>query len=349
MRPWTVAPVLALVLAVQASAAHAPAPTQPKQPEKGPGSTEYAHKEVVKSDHGAGDTQYWIFEPAQPKPAGKIPLIVFMHGWAAMEPDGYLGWIEHMVKRGNIVLYPRYQATALTPVEKFTDHAFIAIKNAIMELKNDIHVQADLDKLATIGHSYGGVLSANLAALAKKNELPAFKAVMCVQPGTNGFDGWGKVYADYAEIPADTLLLTVAGDRDIVVRDVDSKRIFKAASTVRTENKDYILVRTDEHGAPKLEAHHLAPAAAGALIDAQDFYGYWKWFDGLTDAAFFKKNREYALGNTDKQRFMGKWSDGKPVVEPLVTKDPESLKAEKPDQAEARQDRGEQRAERRER
>ncbi|MGH8058347.1 MAG: hypothetical protein ACREOH_14110, partial [Candidatus Entotheonellia bacterium] len=39
----------------------------------------------------------------------------------------------------------------------------------------------------------------------------------------------------------------------------------------------------------------------------------WKLFDGLTDAAFFQKNREYALGNTPKQRFMGLWSDGVPV------------------------------------
>ena len=31
---------------------------------------------------------------------------------------------------------------------------------------------------------------------------------------------------------------------------------------------------------------------------------------------------EYALGNTPEQRFMGTWSDGVPVAEPLVTDDP---------------------------
>lgn len=49
-------------------------------------------------------------------------------------------------------------------------------------------------------------------------------------------------------------------------------------------------------------------------INALD-YGLWKLFDGLTDAAFFGKNRQYALGNTPEMRYMGKWSDGVPVKE----------------------------------
>jgi hypothetical protein len=54
-------------------------------------------------------------------------------------------------------------------------------------------------------------------------------------------------------------------------------------------------------------------------IDALDFYGTWKLFGGLSDAAFHGTNREYALGNTPPQRFMGKWSDGTTVKELQVT------------------------------
>lgn len=53
--------------------------------------------------------------------------------------------------------------------------------------------------------------------------------------------------------------------------------------------------------------------------DALDFYGYWKLFDGLCEAAFYGKNREYALGNTPQQRYMGQWSDGTPVKELVVS------------------------------
>ena len=57
-------------------------------------------------------------------------------------------------------------------------------------------------------------------------------------------------------------------------------------------------------------------------VDALDFYGLWKLFDALCDAAFSGRNRQYALGNTPQQRFMGKWSDGTPVKELNVTDKP---------------------------
>lgn len=53
-------------------------------------------------------------------------------------------------------------------------------------------------------------------------------------------------------------------------------------------------------------------------VDALDYYGFWKLFDGLCDAGFYSKNREYALGNTPEQRYMGEWTDGTPVKEPKV-------------------------------
>jgi hypothetical protein len=58
------------------------------------------------------------------------------------------------------------------------------------------------------------------------------------------------------------------------------------------------------------------------MVNALDYYGTWKLFDALCDAAFTGKNREYALGNTPQQRFMGLWSDGSPVKELIVTDKP---------------------------
>ena len=65
------------------------------------------------------------------------------------------------------------------------------------------------------------------------------------------------------------------------------------------------------------------PATAAARsINAIDYYGLWKLFDGLCDAAFYHRNREFALGNTPEQRFMGRWSDGVAVKEMRVTNHP---------------------------
>jgi hypothetical protein len=40
------------------------------------------------------------------------------------------------------------------------------------------------------------------------------------------------------------------------------------------------------------------------------------------DAAFYGSNRNYALGNTLEQRFMGVWCDGVAVKELMVTDHP---------------------------
>jgi hypothetical protein len=55
-------------------------------------------------------------------------------------------------------------------------------------------------------------------------------------------------------------------------------------------------------------------------VDHWDWYGYWKLLDGLTDAAFHGKNRQYALGDTPEQTSMGAYSDGRPFEKLKVTK-----------------------------
>ena len=102
-------------------------------------------------------------------------------------------------------------------------------------------------------------------------------------------------------------------------------------------NKNFVTLRSDRHGKPPLVAGHFAPAAFKQIVtatrpggdglwlppatvraDALDFFGTWKLFDVLTDAAFFGRNHEYALGDTPHQRNMGTGSDGTPVKELLI-------------------------------
>ena len=59
---------------------------------------------------------YWLFVPTDPLPgtprAGEpFPLVIFVHGSGATNADPYLAWIEHLVRRGAVVLYPQYQGT----------------------------------------------------------------------------------------------------------------------------------------------------------------------------------------------------------------------------------------------
>ena len=132
--------------------------------------------------------------------------------------------IDHLVKRGNIVIYPRYQASLLSGIREFTPNTLAAIKDALSRLQTEPgHIKPDLNKFATVGHSVGGILAANVAALASESGLPRVSAVMSVEPGITE-EPISIPLADLKKIPAETLLLTVAGDQDTLVRDVDAKR-----------------------------------------------------------------------------------------------------------------------------
>jgi pimeloyl-ACP methyl ester carboxylesterase len=329
--------------------------TPPSQPLSGPGGKQYAHAGVTKNRYGSGGHEYWIFEPDSPKPRS-APVIVFLHGWGGTNPLYYGAWLDHLVKRGNIVVYPRYQSNLLTPIREFLPNTLHAIKDSLNRLQTEPgHVSPDLSKFAIVGHSLGGLLAADVAALASESDLPKVRAVMSVEPGITD-PPINVPLADLKKIPAETLLLAIAGDQDTLVRDADAKRIYYESTRVPAGNKDFVTLVSDSHGRPALQASHRAPTAfdksydsgEGAsgtpadssnrvgdtqqtdrrarletmMVNALDFYGTWKLFDGLCDAAFYGKNREYALGNTPQQRFMGFWSDGVPVKELKVTDRP---------------------------
>src|ERR1041384_5270004 len=270
-----------------------------------------------------------------------------------MNPLFYGALIDQLLKRGNIVIYPRYQETLLTPLREFTPNTISAVKDAVARLQTEPgHVTPELNKFAAVGHSMGGLLAANLAARAAESKLPRVRAGMSVEPGITE-SPINFVLADLKKLPADTLLLALAGDQDSLVRDTDAKRIYYESRRIPAANKDFITLVSDSHGTPALVASHRAPTAFDKsydsgegvggtpanrvgdtpqtgrrdrletmMVNALDFYGTWKLFDALCDAAFYNKNREYALGNTTQQRFMGRWSDGVAVKELVVIDKP---------------------------
>jgi predicted esterase len=341
--------------------------TPPPQPKNGPGGQEYKHSAVTKSKHDQGAAEYWLYEPDSPKP-DSAPVIVLLHGWGATNPAIYGAWIDHLVKRGKIVIYPRYQEGFRTPLKELTANAIQAIQNAIELLQTvDQHVKPALNHFAVVGHSAGGIIAANVAALAKEKGLPEVLALMPIEPGRtwNPMPRMNIPLEDLRKISSKTLLLSVAGDKDFLAKDTDAKRIYNESVHIPSGNKDFITIISDSHGIAPLNANHSLPTAPDkaydngeqrnnsgseirnklkarsktarnedpeifaiptespeVLVNALDFYGSWKLFDALCDAAFYGKNREYALGNTPQQRFMGTWSDGQPVKELQVTDKP---------------------------
>ncbi len=254
--------IILLLIAAAISVRAQPEP--PPQVKSGPGSSGYPHAAVKTTKHGKGGTEFHLFQPADPAPE-VVPVIVFLHGWTAIDPWLYGAWIEHLVKRGNIVIYPRWQENFMTPQPEFTPNAVKAVLDAKAELEKQGHVLPDWQKFAIAGHSVGGLLTASLGALAAEKGLPAPKALMSVQPGRSARgQSWGVPLADLSRIPAETLLLCITGERDNVCGAGDALRIYEESAAIPGSRKSVIEQPLEVRGGIKLTGSHLAPCSVPA-------------------------------------------------------------------------------------
>lgn len=302
----------------------------PAQPLTGPGGNNYSHQSVIKSSkYGSGDFAFWIYEPSTPKP-DSANLVIFNHGWGASNPVCYGKWLGHIVRKGNIVIFPKWQDNTATLPSTFTPNAAKAIRDAVDTLTNGSHVNPRLSNTAIIGHSYGGVISANISVLADSLGLPKPKATLLAEPGTGGASS--GLLPSYKNFP-DMKLLVVVGENDVVVGDTIGRMIYDSSVFVNPNFKSFVTQYYDGHGYPYIEATHNEPLAidsyydtfeyntfvnasfAVSKTDAVDFFCYWKFTDAILDCAFYGINCEYAFCNTPQQRLMGKWSDNQQVKE----------------------------------
>lgn len=304
----------------------ASAATQPLQPDAGPGGKDYRYTQVRADQYGIGATAYWLFEPVDSGTTA-LPLVYFLHGFSATEPMPYLAWIDHLVRHGAVVLYPLYQSSELTPIDRYMPNTLTALQSAMTELSQPGHARVDIERSAAVGHSMGGAITANLAAVAANQGLPQPRVLFSIN-ACNYYVANPDIQMpleNLSLIPAGTLLLAMAGADDALAGSATTRRIYLESTAVSADDKDYLTAYSDAHGEPALNADHVAALAGtgdgtAAPPDALDFYGHWKLFDALMSAAFEGSDREYALGGTPQQRSLGQWSDGT-AVKPLEATD----------------------------
>ncbi len=255
-----------------------------------------------------------LFEPDQPKPR-RAPVVGFIQG---VPPDEYRGWIDHLVAHGNIVVFQNQPFQGMDLAER-RKGPVAGLRAAMRELARAGHVKPAWDQLVLVGHSVGGDMAAQLAADAGKQRLPRPKAVFALQPRLEDEESMRVL----GGIAPSSLMLVLASDRDDRVGQDGPKAVWAALGQIPAANKDYVLVRTDEHGAPALVADHfLSLSGSGNPPDALDFYGPWKLLDALQSCATARRDCRFALGGTAEQRSMGTWSDGVPVTPLQVTDSP---------------------------
>jgi acetyl esterase/lipase len=330
--------------ALESTPAAVPAePAQPPdQPATGPGGAEVAYDGLLAQHYGsqpdgtATPTGYWLFEPTLPRAqgaAGPLPLVLFLHGFDVPSPEWYHAWIDHLVRRGAIVLYPDYQAnnlpfdeTTLLATDQSAPMAIqAAVTAALTELAGGSHAKPDPGRVVVVGHSLGALLGADYAGRAATG-MPVATALLLVMPGCPATCD----VTHLAAIPTTTRVVSVVGNQDVLAGEVTAKQIWAELGQIPADHKDYVRLLGDDHGQPALVADHFVPVTTAILfagiaaggLNAFDWYGTWKWGDALMSCRFAQQDCQDATGNTPEQRFLGAWSDGTPVTEAQVVTDP---------------------------
>jgi acetyl esterase/lipase len=311
--------------------------TASERPTVAPG---YPHRRVTRFELGEGPRSYWMFEPADPKPE-RAAVVVFFHGWFAVNPAFYGAWIDHLVRSGRTVIFPRYQNDVGTLPKEFLPNGVAAIRDAVEVLETSAkHVRPDLGKFALIGHSAGGNLAAQIAAVAADphSGVPHPRLVVALMPG----EVLPSKEPRLERIAPSTLLLVAVGEDDFLVGDLRGRQIFTQASSIPRSRKRFLLFRSDRHGFPPIVAEHTSPTGANRLLDngeglfrsfqmslgevnALDRAGFWRIADAALETAFAGRTFDEAIRDAERFTHLGYWSDGRKVIPPLMTDDVASL------------------------
>ncbi len=221
--------------------------------------------DVEVSFAGEGARGAWVFRR---KGAAKEPVLLFLHGWAAVNPELYGPWLTHLVREGSTVVYPVYQdAPFLAPNLAF-EGVVAGVEAALAE------EQLPREGGVVAGHSAGAAMSADSAASAERLGLPPARAIFSAFPGRmiHGIPLRLPEIADPRTIPRSTRIVSLYGTDDETVGDTTAKRI-----VARARVRDEELVRVDD---PAVD-DHLGPQRSGPATRKV----FWRRLDALVAKA----------------------------------------------------------------
>ncbi|WP_426315729.1 alpha/beta hydrolase [Methylobacterium fujisawaense] len=245
------------------------AATPPAQPADGAGGAGDRKATITKRLLGRGTASTYAFYAAGAAPEAGRPVAIVLHGWGAVNPQSYGGWIDHLARQGWLVLFPRFQEVNRTRPADAPAIAEGLVKAALAELATESEARPDLGRVAMIGHLAGAPLAMDLAAAAKAQGLPVPKLIFAATPGgiASGPKSRGIALTDLAAIDPSTLLVAMVGDKDTRAADLAAKRLLREASGVPLDRKLFVRVLSDDHGFPALTATLAAPAGVDSAYD----------------------------------------------------------------------------------
>ncbi len=298
----------------------------PGQSEKVETRTDAAYYEA-RQTHGAvevmtlgeGMQRVYVFLPAQPAVQGRVPMVMFLHGWQAMNPKNYGALLDHLAREGEVVIYPVYQETDGTSPQIVAAVAADAERKALAALK-ERGIEPDPQRVVDFGYSMGVAVSLKLTANAKAERLPMPRAMVFAAPGDAYHVAKGaaarSIWPTQAQMktsfPKTLPVAIVTGEDDKSIGLPTGRKLAaELCDAIEADRRVLLVLPSDEHGGKKVNAGHASPGApdtrydfdlkvpareipkliagrAGfeesASLNQLDFYGYWRVLDAVIDS-----------------------------------------------------------------
>ncbi len=320
----------------------------PDPPESGPGSAISPHASVQRLILGknAQDPLHTvIYIPVAPTPR-KAPIVLFLHGYFDADPKPYDLMLQHIARKGFIVVYPSY-GHPLRP-QKWAEHAKNAMRQALAVLTKDGPVEPDSSRVAFVGHSIGSILALHLAQ-ENVSEVPAPlpqpRLIITLDAAGNTSLAYPFISIDkdkLSRLPRETWLLSVMAeetyryrwkDPDLCMNDREppsdncsafafNRLAFLKASQIPLSQKSALLIPSDQEGDVQLRSEHNAVQGDCGFfakpIDAVDTWGYWKLTVGALSHVLLQDPEDYAFADNEARRAFGTWSNGR-KARPIIS------------------------------
>jgi hypothetical protein len=203
----------------------------------------------------------WIFRPAgTPK-----RLVIFFHGQGdATEatPVNHRPWIDHLVKKGAVVVYPRYEQVYSPAI---LDPAVAGVRKASGRL--------DLKGLPVLalGYSRGAALAVEYAAVAARQQVPVPDAVESVNPVPYGET---SRVVDLSPVRRRTVLAVIVSEKDPHAADGAELLLQRLRVTGFPGSQIELNIA---HSKGSFTADHLGPLSSSPAARA----AYWAPTDAL--------------------------------------------------------------------
>lgn len=255
------------------------------------------------------------------------PVIFISHSFLTSNVLDYMGLIKHLVSKGNIVVYANSVAFEINAPFK---SRYDVLMSGFLEAADLLQNRIDTTRIGFIGHGFSAGAMPTIAQdfISKKHWGSNGSFLFLASPWYTYFTNNYK----FNNLPQNLKMIVQVYQDDKIN---DWRMGFDLFNEIKIplKNKNFIILFSDRNSKNHIIADTKAfcsriDSKHAKAVNALDIYGTYRLLDGLAAATFFNDSdgQKIALGwDCPEQKFMGKWRDGKPIMELISTDKPQGI------------------------